>query len=288
MRKLQNDKLPGVCAVIGCMIIIYFILMYVAGEPFAQKITKFFGGIAFSDAAINYLATTIINIIIISVFLVVNKTNRHFSLSTVKKVKIEIPLGIQLVIATIIYSHISMIITTMFMNILGIQMPVIENFSANESWIDTVISVVAIVLVGPVAEEYVFRKNIYGKMREALPYNKSMIISSIIWGCLHGSLGLGINAFFMGLVYAAAYERCHTLKWPIALHMIVNCLAVLPAVSNHVNTVYVFFMSNFFAKVPIVFVVTEIYVCCILMKKIFQGLSKSDNTLWENETGERM
>lgn len=159
---------------------------------------------------------------------------------------------------------------------------------ANSAILNSFYGGVTFVLVGPVAEEYVFRKNIYGKMREALPYNKSMIISSIIWGCLHGSLGLGINAFFMGLVYAAVYERCHTLKWPIALHMIINCLAVLPAVSNHVNTVYVFFMSNFFAKVPIVFVVTEIYVCCILMKKIFQGLSKSDNTLWENETGERM
>lgn len=74
----------------------------------------------------------------------------------------------------------------------------------------------------PVAEEIFFRGVLYRWMRQSLKIWPAIIISSLIFGLMHGDIAVAGATFIMGIILAWFYERSGSLWAPITIHIINN------------------------------------------------------------------
>jgi phosphoglycolate phosphatase-like HAD superfamily hydrolase/membrane protease YdiL (CAAX protease family) len=85
--------------------------------------------------------------------------------------------------------------------------------------------IIVIGIVGPVAEELVFRALLFRRLRDYLNPVLAILISGIAFGVYHGNFVQGIFAGVLGILLALLYEESGTLIVPIAAHMANNLYA---------------------------------------------------------------
>ncbi|MDO4619180.1 MAG: HAD hydrolase-like protein [Lachnospiraceae bacterium] len=94
-------------------------------------------------------------------------------------------------------------------------------------------------LIGPAAEEVVFRGLIYRRIRDYLGVFWAAVLSAAVFGIVHGNLTQGIFAFLLGILLAMLYEHYGSLKACMAAHMANNLFSVLlSAVSDKVSGIF--------------------------------------------------
>jgi|GEM_PF-4732568 len=91
------------------------------------------------------------------------------------------------------------------------------------SWFTKWSWVGVIAVVGPVAEEILFRGVLFGGLRRELPFVLAAGLSALLFAAIHGnSLVLTIEVFGSGFIWAWVYERTGSL-WPNLLaHVLAN------------------------------------------------------------------
>ncbi|MCF0132950.1 MAG: CPBP family intramembrane metalloprotease [Blautia sp.] len=81
-------------------------------------------------------------------------------------------------------------------------------------------------ILGPLAEEILFRWLVYLRMRDL---SKSIwipiLVSSLLFGIYHGNLSQMVYATVLGSVFAYSLEATGSLLAPVFLHMGANCLS---------------------------------------------------------------
>lgn len=93
---------------------------------------------------------------------------------------------------------------------------------ADISWYGILAMVVFGGFIVPIAEEVFFRGVLYRWMRQSLRMWPAILISSAIFGALHGDIAVGGATFVMGILLAWFYERSGSLWAPISIHIINN------------------------------------------------------------------
>lgn len=78
--------------------------------------------------------------------------------------------------------------------------------------------------VGPIIEEIIFRYVIYHLFRKEYSKNKSILITSILFGVLHFNLKKGIFAFVIGFILNKIYVKTNNMIYPIIGHIIINII----------------------------------------------------------------
>lgn len=73
-------------------------------------------------------------------------------------------------------------------------------------------------VVSPLVEEMVFRGVVYHKCRRYLGIVPGIVLSSLLFGILHGNLVQGIYAFVMGVLITACYELYQSFCVPVLFH----------------------------------------------------------------------
>ncbi len=90
---------------------------------------------------------------------------------------------------------------------------------------------IGMVLLGgviiPIAEEAFFRGVLYAWMRQHVPAWAAILLSSIIFGALHGDISVAGATFVMGMILAWFYERSRSLWAPITIHILNNSLKLI-------------------------------------------------------------
>lgn len=82
-------------------------------------------------------------------------------------------------------------------------------------------------IVGPIIEELVFRKVIFGSLRRRMNIHVAATISALIFAFFHLDFDHILIYFVMGLVFTFLYVKTKRIIVPIVVHMIMNTLAVL-------------------------------------------------------------
>lgn len=82
-----------------------------------------------------------------------------------------------------------------------------------------------LVIVAPIAEETLFRGYLYGKLRKAVPIWLAMVITSALFGAIHGQWNVGIDVFVLSMVACSLREVTGGIWAGILLHMLKNGLA---------------------------------------------------------------
>ncbi len=90
-----------------------------------------------------------------------------------------------------------------------------------------VAAVLSIVLVGPIAEEIIFRGLIYGALEGRLRVFGAMLISSFLFAAAHLQVTHFIPIFCLGMALGWARWKSGSLGLPILLHILNNGVALL-------------------------------------------------------------
>lgn len=88
-------------------------------------------------------------------------------------------------------------------------------------------SIILTVIVAPLVEEVVLRGLVYTRFKKGMPVIVAMILSSLLFGLLHGHWLWALYAGIFGMVLAWTFERTKSLFASILLHFAYNSCAML-------------------------------------------------------------
>ena len=105
------------------------------------------------------------------------------------------------------------------------------------------IQLIAAGIIGPLVEEIVFRFCLYNSLKRFSGKIVAALVTSLMFGIVHGNLSQGLYAFILSLVFIYVYETYKSFFAPVLAHISANTIGVL--VSNlagnksAINTEYV-------------------------------------------------
>lgn len=84
-----------------------------------------------------------------------------------------------------------------------------------------------VVVVGPIAEELLFRGVIYGGLRTCFPVDVSALVSALIFGIYHKNIVQGLYAAAFGIILAYIFEKTQSIWGSTLMHMAFNLSSYL-------------------------------------------------------------
>lgn len=84
-----------------------------------------------------------------------------------------------------------------------------------------------LVVIVPLAEEFIFRGYLFGLLRRNLPFIATALIVSVLFGLAHGQWNVGIVTFILSLALCFIREKTGSIWTGVALHGLQNCVAFL-------------------------------------------------------------
>lgn len=82
-----------------------------------------------------------------------------------------------------------------------------------------------LVVIAPVAEEVLFRGYLFGKLKKFIPIWIAILITSLLFGFVHGTWNVAIDTFSLSAVLCLLRLSTGSLWAPILLHMAKNGIA---------------------------------------------------------------
>lgn len=124
-----------------------------------------------------------------------------------------------------IASALSMVLVAQY--IPGVDLNEVQDvgFKALSARYEYILAFLALVIVAPIAEEVLFRGYLYGKLRRAVPTWVAIVVTSALFGLVHGQWNIAIDVFILSLVLCSLREVTGSIVAGILLHMLKNGLA---------------------------------------------------------------
>ena len=88
-----------------------------------------------------------------------------------------------------------------------------------------ILAFLTLVIIAPIAEELLFRGYLFGALMRYVPIWAAMIVTSIIFGAVHGQWNVAIDTFVLSMVMCAVRLHTGTIWAPVIIHMIKNGIA---------------------------------------------------------------
>lgn len=89
------------------------------------------------------------------------------------------------------------------------------------------LTILAVVLFGPVLEELVFRRVIFGSLNQTTNFWIATFISALVFGLVHMEFTHLLLYFTTGLILAFLYQRTKRIITPIIAHILLNGYVML-------------------------------------------------------------
>ncbi|MBM7650512.1 membrane protease YdiL (CAAX protease family) [Bacillus ectoiniformans] len=211
-------------------ILIAYILMQLSGfvgYPLVFKAGQFLGmdAVKMKELVPGYWLVISFSLTLLIVWLILRKTNRTSKLERME----PLPVG-QSVFWAVIGVFLALFAQRIAIAIeaaLGIEMG-----SQNTESIIQIIELVPAVMIaasviGPILEEIVFRKILFGSLYEKYSFTVSALISSVIFSLAHMELEHTILYASMGFTFAFLYVKTKRIIVPICAHVAMNSLVVV-------------------------------------------------------------
>lgn len=100
---------------------------------------------------------------------------------------------------------------------------VVQIFYNNDLWIE----ILTLCIIGPVAEELVYRGFVYQRLRENSSETAAAVGSALLFGVMHFNIVQGVYAFVLGILLAHIVYKTGSLLTAAAAHMAANLVSVL-------------------------------------------------------------
>lgn len=98
--------------------------------------------------------------------------------------------------------------------------------------VNLLLQIVCVVVLTPIAEEIVFRGAVFGFLRGKYSFFFSAVLSSILFGLIHGVGLYTLSTFIMGMFFCLAYEKTNSLLSCVLIHMVNNLIGVISIIQT--------------------------------------------------------
>lgn len=98
-------------------------------------------------------------------------------------------------------------------------------FQNMSHYYEYLLAFITLVVLAPLAEEVLFRGYLFGKLKKIIPPWVAIIITSLLFGAVHGQLNVAIDVFALSVVLCILREITGSIWAGILLHMLKNSLA---------------------------------------------------------------
>lgn len=148
-----------------------------------------------------------------------------------KKLFIEIGLhkcNFKLLLVTAVFGVSFSNIASVIVQMLPFPESMVKSFTESHAVLNEgnpIIGFIAVVFLAPITEEVFFRGLIYTRLKRGIHIIPAAIISSLLFGALHGEVIWIMITFLMGLMLVWVFERTKSLLPCIAVHALNNALA---------------------------------------------------------------
>ncbi len=89
------------------------------------------------------------------------------------------------------------------------------------------IFLVFISILGPILEELIFRKVIYGGLSNIINIHVAAVISSFVFAILHGDIYYLLTYFVLGLILCFLYTKTKRITVSMGAHVLMNTIVML-------------------------------------------------------------
>ncbi|MCM1027030.1 MAG: CPBP family intramembrane metalloprotease [Roseburia sp.] len=89
------------------------------------------------------------------------------------------------------------------------------------------LGLIVYVVVGPIAEELLFRGVIYNCMKGLFQPVGAVLVASVFFGVYHGNTVQGVYGFLMSCLIIYAYEYFGDFRVAVAMHAVINLVSYL-------------------------------------------------------------
>jgi len=86
--------------------------------------------------------------------------------------------------------------------------------------------IIALVIVAPIAEEFLFRGYLYSRLRKVLSFKWTVSLVSGVFGVMHGQPNIIIDAFLLSVALCYVREKTGTVWAGVALHILKKAIGV--------------------------------------------------------------
>lgn len=84
---------------------------------------------------------------------------------------------------------------------------------------------ITLVIIAPLAEEILFRGYLLGKLKKFVPVWVAIVVTSLLFGIIHGAWNLAIDTFALSIVLCILRQTTGSLWSSVLLHMTKNGIA---------------------------------------------------------------
>lgn len=122
---------------------------------------------------------------------------------------------------------------------LGIEYDLMSGFNDTSEIIYSggiVLQLVVTCVCAPLVEETLFRGLVHKRLRGIMGMTPAMIISSVLFGIIHGNIVQFLYATLIGFICAYVYEKFKSIGAPIIVHASANIFSVLVTFLTEANT----------------------------------------------------
>lgn len=113
-------------------------------------------------------------------------------------------------------------------NFIGIALALLLTAGKAENRVSDIVAsgdlwetILFVVIIAPIMEEWLFRKQILGRLR-VYGEKRAIVFSALVFALFHMNIFQFFYAFGLGLVFGYMYVRTSKLRYSILLHMLVN------------------------------------------------------------------
>jgi membrane protease YdiL (CAAX protease family) len=219
------------------------IILFIAGEN--QDLPVFFTAnarlIEGPRTELTRLAYSLLNfsiyIVLLPILLVMLKRDLVVDWNNFKQIK---PMWFQIIAVGYLYLIIGNIVASYVQTFLGDLLSIAPAQSVNQVSIESALSssgaifmILAAVILGPIIEELIFRKAIFGLIKSD---HVALAVSTFVFGAVHllgessltSALVNGIAYFTMGLIFGYIYlKNDKNIMVPIAVHILSNFISIV-------------------------------------------------------------
>lgn len=93
------------------------------------------------------------------------------------------------------------------------------------SGFDRVVAMIALVIIAPLTEEIIMRGWLYGKLRSKLKILPAILLTSVLFGFLHGQWNVAVATFALSIILCGLREITGSIWSGVLLHMLSNGIA---------------------------------------------------------------
>lgn len=210
-------------------VVLTYAIMQLSSFVFAPLLMWIFTSFHFTiDDAYKYATTTwIVSSFSIALLIILYLLRKEIQMEWRNRSSLPFAKYIGWGVIGLFMAFFSQTIAVYIMELIGLPL-ISENTESIIEMVEmSMLIILAPAIIGPILEEIVFRKVLFGAFVERFGFWIPSLFSSIIFALVHVDFTHMLVYIFMGLVFCFLYHKTKSIITPIIAHMLMNSIVII-------------------------------------------------------------